>query len=83
MFCSTFNIYFFFVVEVMTYVAWRLSDFQPFKVIGFGTVLESAMLKQLIAKKLECSIKNVQAFVGGEQATYGGKDYARNFLEYC
>lgn len=63
----------FFLVEVMTYVAWRLSNFQAFKVIGFGTILESSMLKQLIANKMECSIKNVQAFIAGEQASNGSK----------
>lgn len=60
-------------VEIMTYVAWKLSGFLPHKVMGFGTVLESASFRRLVAQKLGVSIKCCQAFIIGEQGQDSGK----------
>ncbi|KAK9747456.1 lactate/malate dehydrogenase, NAD binding domain [Popillia japonica] len=53
-------------VDIMTYVAWKLSSFQPYRVIGSGTILESARLRFLIAQRLEVEASSCQAFVIGE-----------------
>ncbi|GJQ68680.1 hypothetical protein Trydic_g17220 [Trypoxylus dichotomus] len=53
-------------VDIMTYVAWKLSSFPPYRVIGSGTILESARLRYLIAQRLEVEASSCQAFVIGE-----------------
>lgn len=53
-------------LDVMTYITYKLSNFAPSKVIGSGTVLDSARLRCLIADKLEVSPKNIHAYVIGE-----------------
>ena len=53
-------------LDVMTYITYKLSNFPPHKVIGSGTVLDSARLRCLISEKLEISPKNIHAYVIGE-----------------
>lgn len=53
-------------LDVMTYITYKLSNFPPHKVIGSGTVLDSARLRCLIADKLDISPKNIHAYVIGE-----------------
>ncbi len=53
-------------LDVMTYITYKLSNFKPHRVIGSGTVLDSARLRCLIADKLEVSPKNIHAYVIGE-----------------
>ncbi|KAF2896296.1 hypothetical protein ILUMI_09881 [Ignelater luminosus] len=54
-------------VDILTYVAWKLSDFPPHRVIGSGTILESARFRYLLAQKLGVSTSSLHAFVIGEQ----------------
>ena len=53
-------------VDVMTYVAYRVSGFPKNRVFGQVGVLDSARFKTLIAKELGVSVKDVQACVLGE-----------------
>ena len=53
-------------VDLMTYVVKTVSGFPASKVIGSGTVLDTARLRYLIGKYLEVSSKNVHAYVMGE-----------------
>ena len=53
-------------VDVMTYVVQEVSKFPKEKVIGSGTVLDTARLRYLIGEKLEISPKNVHAYIMGE-----------------
>ncbi len=53
-------------VDLMTYVVQKVSNFKPEKVIGSGTVLDTARLRYLIGNKLEMSPKNIHAYIMGE-----------------
>jgi len=53
-------------LDVMTYVAWKLSGFPAHRVFGTGTVLDTARLRYLIGKSFEISPKDVSAYVLGE-----------------
>lgn len=57
----------------MTYVAWKLSGFTPYKVIGTGTILESARFRYSLAHRLGVCTKNVHAYVIGEQGPNSSK----------
>ncbi len=53
-------------VDLMTYVVSETSGMPRTKVIGTGTVLDTARLRYLIAEYLEVSSKNVHAYILGE-----------------
>lgn len=53
-------------LDTMTYVTLKLSKFQPNKVFGSGTTLDTARLKFLIGKELDINAKDVHAYVLGE-----------------
>ena len=53
-------------VDLMTYVVREVSGFDSSKVIGSGTVLDTARLRYLIGKYLKVSSKNVHAYIMGE-----------------
>ena len=53
-------------VDVLTYAAWKLSGYPKNRVIGSGTVLDTARLKQLLGEKLGVDSRNVHAFIVGE-----------------
>ena len=53
-------------VDLMTYVVGKVSGFPRNKVIGSGTVLDTARLRYLIGKRLNVSSKNVHAYIMGE-----------------
>lgn len=53
-------------VDSMTYVVANTSKLPKNKVIGSGTVLDTARLRYLIADYLEVSSKNVHAYILGE-----------------
>ena len=53
-------------VDVLTYVARELSGYPRNRVIGSGTVLDTARLKQLLGEELAVDSRNVHAFIVGE-----------------
>jgi L-lactate dehydrogenase len=53
-------------VDILTYVALKLSSFPPQRVIGSGTVLDTARLKYLIGRRLGVDSRSVHAFIIGE-----------------
>ena len=53
-------------VDILTEVALRESGFPKERVIGSGTVLDTARLKYLISEKLDVDSRNVHAFIAGE-----------------
>ncbi len=53
-------------VDLMSYVVSEVSGLPKSRVIGSGTVLDTARLRQLIAEYLEVSSKNVHAYILGE-----------------
>lgn len=53
-------------VDLMSYVVAKVSGMPTSKVIGSGTVLDTARLRYLIAEYLDVSSKNVHAYILGE-----------------
>ena len=53
-------------VDILTYAAWKLSGFPAHRVIGSGTVLDTARLKYLLGEHLQVDSRSVHAFVVGE-----------------
>ncbi|KMS97851.1 hypothetical protein BVRB_5g122810 [Beta vulgaris subsp. vulgaris] len=53
-------------VDVLTYVAWKLSGFPSNRVIGSGTNLDSSRFRFLIADHLDVNAQDVQAYIIGE-----------------
>lgn len=53
-------------VDIMTYVATRLSGLPAQRVIGSGTILDSARFRSLLGRHLEISPQSVHAYVLGE-----------------
>lgn len=53
-------------VDILTYTAIKLSGFPEHRVIGSGTVLDTARLKYLIGEHLGVDNRSVHAFIIGE-----------------
>lgn len=53
-------------VDVVTYGAMKISGLPLRRVLGVGTVVESARFRSLIAERLKVAVGSVQAFIAGE-----------------
>jgi L-lactate dehydrogenase len=53
-------------VDIMTYVALKLSGFPSNRVIGSGTILDTSRLRYLIGEHLDVDPKSVHAYIIGE-----------------
>ncbi|KAK4260404.1 hypothetical protein QN277_003521 [Acacia crassicarpa] len=53
-------------VDVLTYIAWKLSGFPSNRVLGSGTNLDSSRFRFLIADHLDVNAQDVQAYIVGE-----------------
>jgi L-lactate dehydrogenase len=53
-------------VDIMTYVTLKITGFPSSRVIGSGTVLDSARFRTLIAQKLGIDSRSVHAYIIGE-----------------
>lgn len=53
-------------VDILSYAAWRFSGFPSGRVIGSGTVLDTARFRYLLSEHLELDARNVHAYVVGE-----------------
>lgn len=53
-------------LDVMTYAALKLSGFPKNKVIGSGTILDTARLRYLLGEHLQIDPRNVHAYIIGE-----------------
>lgn len=53
-------------VDILTYVTLKLSDFPANRVIGSGTVLDTARLKYVLGQHLQVDPRNVHAYIIGE-----------------
>lgn len=76
-------------VDIMTYVTYKLSGFDNGRILGSGTVLDSARFRFLLSKHCQIDPSNVHAYIIGEHgdsevpvwslANIGGL----RFGEYC
>ena len=53
-------------VDVLTYAAWKLSGFPPARVIGSGTILDTARFRALLGAHLGVNPRDVNAWIVGE-----------------
>lgn len=53
-------------VDIMTYITKEISGFPSNRVIGSGTMLDTARLRYLVGEQLNVNPKNVHAYVIGE-----------------
>lgn len=53
-------------LDVMTYSALKLSGFPKSRVIGSGTILDTARLRYMLGKYLQVDTRNVHAYIIGE-----------------
>lgn len=53
-------------VDIMSYVAWKVSGLPKEKVIGSGTLLDTARLRYLMSEYLQISSTNIHAYIMGE-----------------
>lgn len=53
-------------VDIMTYATLKISGFPNSRVIGSGTVLDTARFRSLLAKKLNIDARSVHAYIIGE-----------------
>lgn len=53
-------------LDVMTYAALKISGFPKNRVIGSGTILDSARLRFLLSERLQVDPRNVHAYIIGE-----------------
>uniref|UniRef100_A0ABD2WGJ8 Lactate/malate dehydrogenase N-terminal domain-containing protein n=1 Tax=Trichogramma kaykai TaxID=54128 RepID=A0ABD2WGJ8_9HYME len=62
-------------VDLLSYVAWKTSEFEPNKIIGVGTMLDNVRLRSLVANRLKNQIRasDVQSFVVGQAGCNSGK----------
>lgn len=76
-------------VDVLTHAAWELSGWPPGRVIGSGTVLDSARFRTLLAAHCRIDSRNVHAYVLGEHGDSEVPVWSRaqvggmNLLEHC
>lgn len=53
-------------VDILTYVTYKLSGFQPERVIGSGTVLDSSRFRYLLSRHFNVDVRNVHSYILGE-----------------
>lgn len=53
-------------VDVLSYASWKLSGLDAARVIGSGTVLDTARFRSLISTRFNLDVRNVHAFIIGE-----------------
>jgi L-lactate dehydrogenase len=53
-------------VDALSYVAWKASGYPPQRVIGSGTILDTARFRYLLSESLGVDPRNVHAYVVGE-----------------
>lgn len=53
-------------VDIMTYMVKKYSNFPTSKVIGSGTILDTARLRFLLSEKINVNPKNIHAYMLGE-----------------
>lgn len=52
-------------LDAMVYVAWKITGFEPRRIIGMAGVLDSARMKAFIAEELKISVKDITTVVMG------------------
>ena len=56
-------------VDILTYSALKISGWAEGRILGVGTVLDTARLKYLLSEKLNVDARNIHAYMVGEQGS--------------
>lgn len=56
-------------VDILTYVAQKVSNLPKGRVLGLGTVLDSSRLKYLLSRDFHVDARSIQSYVIGEMVT--------------
>lgn len=59
-------------MDILTYVAWKLSGFPRHRVIGSGTNLDSARFRHLMGEKLNLHPSSCHGWIIGEHGDSSG-----------
>lgn len=70
------------IVEVMTYVSWKLSAFPKSRVIGVGGNLDTERFQYTLANLLQVQALGKDAWIVGEQGEDKGKVIRCHDYEY-
>ena len=62
----------FITVDILTYVAWKLSGLPKHRVIGSGTMLDSSRFRFLLSERLNVAPQSVHAYIVGEHGDSSG-----------
>ncbi|MBN2300544.1 MAG: L-lactate dehydrogenase [Acholeplasmataceae bacterium] len=53
-------------VDILTYVVWKESGLSSSRVIGSGTLLDTARLRYEISRQISINVRNIHAYILGE-----------------
>jgi L-lactate dehydrogenase len=71
--CCDDTAYGYVAVDILTYVAWKLSGLPKNRVFGSGTNLDSSRLRFLMSQRLNLSPTSCHGWIIGEHGDTSGK----------
>lgn len=69
-----------FLVDILTYVTWKLSGLPKHRVIGSGCNLDTARFRYLMAERLGIHPTSCHGWILGEHGDSSGKEHFGRFL---
>ncbi len=69
-------------LDVMTYVAWKVSGFPRNHVIGMAGVLDSARFRTFISMELNVSVEDVSAFAAADFVFPKPRDFTKGMFKF-
>ena len=69
-----------FSVDILTYVAWKISGLPKHRVIGSGTMLDSSRFRFCLSEKLGVSPQNVHGYIVGEHGDSSGMRFSKFYI---
>ena len=67
-------------VDILTYIVQKTSQFPTNRVIGSGTVLDTARLRFLLGRHLNVSSKNIHAYIMGEHGDSSFVPWSKSYV---
>ena len=67
-------------VDILTYIVQKTSNFPTSKIIGSGTVLDTARLRFLLGEHLKVSSKNIHAYIMGEHGDSSFVPWSKSYV---
>lgn len=67
-------------VDILTYIVQKTSKFPSSRVIGSGTVLDTARLRFLLGEHLQVSSKNIHAYIMGEHGDSSFVPWSKSYV---